>query len=143
ELIGRAILDGTYPPGTQLRDADLEVAFDVSRTPVREALIRLERVGLIEMAAGRYTRVTSVTPEMIRASREHAGYQAGIVAKMAVSRMPYAAREEAVRIVDVMIGTTHDPVAGSIARADLYIHLSAHCSNVLQHHLMKEVEIAL
>lgn len=55
--IGDAILDGRLAPGQRLRDVDLATELGVSRTPVREALQRLERFGLVEIAVGRYTRV--------------------------------------------------------------------------------------
>lgn len=64
--IGDAILDGTLHPGQQLRDVDLALQLGVSRTPVREALQRLERLGLVEIAVGRYTRV-SAPDDQVRA----------------------------------------------------------------------------
>ena len=39
------IIDGTIPAGTQLIDRKLAADFDVSRTPVREALSRLAKEG--------------------------------------------------------------------------------------------------
>ncbi|GAA5034651.1 GntR family transcriptional regulator [Microbacterium fluvii] len=57
ERIAAAILDGTLPPGQRLRDHDLASMLGVSRTPVREALQRLARSGLVEVAPHRYTRV--------------------------------------------------------------------------------------
>ena len=51
--IGAAIADGTFPPGHRLRDVELAQQLGVSRTPVREALQRLERFGLVEIAVGR------------------------------------------------------------------------------------------
>lgn len=56
--IGAAILDGRLRPGERLRDVDLAAQLGISRTPVREALQRLERFGLVEIAVGRYTRVS-------------------------------------------------------------------------------------
>jgi len=41
--IGAAILDGRLRPGQRLRDVDLAAELGISRTPVREALQRLER----------------------------------------------------------------------------------------------------
>lgn len=41
-----AIEQGALPPGTRLREAELAQQFGVSRTPVREALKRLEAQGL-------------------------------------------------------------------------------------------------
>src|SRR4051795_5223830 len=52
-----AILDGTLEAGEQLRDAELSAWLGISRTPIREALARLEDNGLVESAPNRYTRV--------------------------------------------------------------------------------------
>jgi DNA-binding GntR family transcriptional regulator len=43
----RAILDGRIPPGGQLRERDIAADLGVSRSPLREALTRLEEEGLI------------------------------------------------------------------------------------------------
>lgn len=56
-----AIEDGTLEPGERLNDEELTTWLGVSRTPVREAIARLETEGLIEMAANRYTRVASLS----------------------------------------------------------------------------------
>lgn len=42
---------GTYRPGDRIRAEDVAKTFDVSRTPVREALSRLQERGLLEMKA--------------------------------------------------------------------------------------------
>lgn len=55
-----AIVDGTLPPGQQIRDQDLCQQLGLSRTPVREALTRLEADGLVETAPQSYTRVTAL-----------------------------------------------------------------------------------
>jgi len=52
-----AIVDGTLAPGERLRDQELCAWLGLSRTPVREALARLESDGLVETAPQRYTRV--------------------------------------------------------------------------------------
>lgn len=41
------ILKGTYQHGDKLKDTDLALEYGISRTPVREALIRLEREGYL------------------------------------------------------------------------------------------------
>jgi DNA-binding GntR family transcriptional regulator len=46
ELLG-LILQGTLTPGQRLRDTELAQQLGVSRTPIREALLRLEREGFI------------------------------------------------------------------------------------------------
>jgi DNA-binding GntR family transcriptional regulator len=53
-----AIVDGTFAPGERLNDGDLVEWLGVSRTPVREALVRLDRAGLVQTKPGRYTIVS-------------------------------------------------------------------------------------
>jgi len=43
---------GTYRPGDRIRAEDVAKSFDVSRTPVREALSRLQERGLLQMSGG-------------------------------------------------------------------------------------------
>ncbi|MDX3133223.1 GntR family transcriptional regulator [Streptomyces europaeiscabiei] len=42
-----AILDGTVPPGGQLREAHIAADLGISRSPLREALTKLEEEGLV------------------------------------------------------------------------------------------------
>ena len=48
-----AIVDGTLQPGERLRDQELTEWLGLSRTPVREALSRLEQDGLVETEPAR------------------------------------------------------------------------------------------
>lgn len=60
DRIRRAIVDGTLPPGTPLRDGDLADQLGLSKAPVREALRRLADDGLVESKPQSYTRVSEV-----------------------------------------------------------------------------------
>lgn len=55
------IVSGELEPGEQLRDKELATQLGVSRTPIREALRKLEDEGLVETAANRWTRVALIT----------------------------------------------------------------------------------
>ena len=46
-VLRAAILDGTVPPGGQLREAHIAADLGISRSPLREAFTRLEEEGLI------------------------------------------------------------------------------------------------
>src|SRR6516164_5955777 len=51
ELLLDAIENGALAPGSRLRETDLALRFGISRTPVREALKRLEAQGLVSHQA--------------------------------------------------------------------------------------------
>ena len=61
DRIRDAIFSGAYAPGGQLREVELADALDVSRGPVREALLRLEREGLVRSAWHRGATVTTLS----------------------------------------------------------------------------------
>ncbi|MBI2553066.1 MAG: GntR family transcriptional regulator, partial [Candidatus Rokubacteria bacterium] len=52
-----AILSGRFPAGARLRQTDLAAQLAISRTPIREALGRLQQEGLIELLPGGGVRV--------------------------------------------------------------------------------------
>ena len=62
-----AVVSGALAPGERLRDQELATRLGVSRTPVREALQRLEDEGLVVTSP---RASTSVTPLDARAARE-------------------------------------------------------------------------
>ena len=56
-----AIHHGELRPGERLSDQEIARQLGVSRTPVRETLLRLQGMGVVEIAAARYTRVAMVS----------------------------------------------------------------------------------
>ncbi|WP_223878384.1 GntR family transcriptional regulator [Microbacterium radiodurans] len=52
-----AIVTGGLEPGARLRDAELEEWLGVSRTPIREAIARLEQAGLVRTRRAKATEV--------------------------------------------------------------------------------------
>lgn len=60
------IIDGTLAPGEALRDEALAEALGMSRTPVRDALQRLENEGLVVTSSNRRTAVSPVTLKQAR-----------------------------------------------------------------------------
>ena len=66
ELLEKRILSGEIEPGTKLSEENVAVACGVSRSPAREAITRLERIGLATRAGARDRMVATPTEEMIR-----------------------------------------------------------------------------
>lgn len=54
------IMDGTLAPGLKLRDKELAEKLGVSRTPIREAILRLEDEGLVQTKPNFSTHVSSI-----------------------------------------------------------------------------------
>ena len=141
--LGNAIADGTFAAGERLRDADLAAQYNVSRTPVREALQRLERIGLVEMAPSRFTRVTEPTEQEIEDAREYAGYQAGILCAMAVPRLSDEEREVAKELVEAARDAPEVAVHRSRANWALFDHLAESSGNSVHRTLTAEPRMAL
>lgn len=66
EALRSAIIRGELAPGEPLRDRQLAEALGVSRTPVREALHRLEAAGLVEARGRTGWAVTPFTEQDVR-----------------------------------------------------------------------------
>lgn len=60
--IEERIATGRYRPGMRLDEQELADEFEVSRTPIREALIQLSAAGLVEMRPRRGATVAEVGP---------------------------------------------------------------------------------
>jgi DNA-binding GntR family transcriptional regulator len=75
-VIEEAIVSGELAPGTVLRQEQLSEQFNVSRTPIREALRRLAALGLVSFVPNRGVRVRTISREdlheafMVRAELE-------------------------------------------------------------------------
>ncbi len=66
EVIATDLIFGTLRPGAELNSVDLAERFNVSRTPVREALMLLEQEGLAVVSARKRARVASPSQGEIR-----------------------------------------------------------------------------
>jgi DNA-binding GntR family transcriptional regulator len=61
DAVADAIVSGEMAPGTMLTAPTLAVRFDVSATPVREALLDLEKRGFVEIVRNKGFRVTEMS----------------------------------------------------------------------------------
>jgi len=104
--IGEAILEGRLLPGEHLRDHELAKSLGVSRTPVREALQRLERTGLVEVAPNRYTRVSIPDAQLLDETHEFAVLTLGNIVRVAVKRCSDDALGIALDQIDVIIAAS-------------------------------------
>ncbi len=132
-LILEAIDVGVYKPGDRLVESDLADRFGVSRTPIREALQRLETQSLLERD-GRSLIVASLDhnqmAELYVVRRELEGLAARLAARHAT--------EEEIRVLREMVSDDNDlvddPTALSRANRRFHeqIHLASHNRYLVQ-----------
>jgi DNA-binding GntR family transcriptional regulator len=88
EAIKASILRHEYAPGAKVPEIDIARSLGVSRTPVREALNRLEREGIVDVVPryGAYVRTFS-TEEILEILRIQEVLE-GLAVRLAAPRMP-------------------------------------------------------
>ena len=88
----RKILDNAWPPGHRALEHELALALGMSRTPVREALIRLANEGLVEVVPRHGMRVLPVSADDMRDIYDMLTALEAMAAELVVRRKPTAAQ---------------------------------------------------
>ncbi|HSD44793.1 MAG TPA: GntR family transcriptional regulator [Burkholderiales bacterium] len=88
EALRRRILDNVYPPGYQALEQALATELGISRTPVREALIRLQKEGLVDVIPRHGMRVLSVSPTDMKEIYEILSALESMAAELLAMRKP-------------------------------------------------------
>ncbi|MFI5612076.1 GntR family transcriptional regulator [Amycolatopsis sp. NPDC051903] len=92
--IRQAIVERRLQPGQRLSEAKLATMLGVSKTPVRETLIRLEHVGLVESAAGNGLRVVQPSIKIVQDAYEVRRGLESLAAGLAAERASQEVREK-------------------------------------------------
>ena len=85
--IADLIITGTMRPGERLDEISLANRFEVSRTPVREALGQLCAIGLVERQPNKSAVVTNVTQKHLASMFEAMAELESICARLCAERM--------------------------------------------------------
>jgi GntR family transcriptional regulator, rspAB operon transcriptional repressor len=96
-----AIVRLELPPGTRLTEQDIASRYGVSRQPVREAFISLDRAGLLSVRAQRGTLVVRISRERMKAARFVREAVEIAVARRACIEFDRAARNEIEDLLDL------------------------------------------
>jgi DNA-binding GntR family transcriptional regulator len=89
---------GDLPTGSKLRDAAIAAELGVSRTPVREALVRLARDGVLSAEPGRGFRLTPMAPAELR----DIGSILAALEPLALDQSPEPAPDQLSRLAEVV-----------------------------------------
>lgn len=105
------IVEGRLPPGHEVNSAELARQFDTSRTPVREALLMLEREDLVVVPPRRRPYVSDVALTQVREIYEIRASLYGPVSELLVAR---ATDEEIDRLHEWQGRLAADTAAGDV-----------------------------
>jgi DNA-binding GntR family transcriptional regulator len=117
-----AIVDGTLAPGERLRDQELTEWLGLSRTPVREALSRLEQDGLVETEPQRFTRVSPLDRRAAHDAFPIVAALHALAAELAVPRLTASDHAEMLDANDRFAGSMRNNRVEAALAADDDFH---------------------
>lgn len=107
QSLREGIATGLFEPGERVTERGLAARLNVSPTPIREALQRLEQDGLIERVSARQLRVVEHSPETLRELLLAAAALRALEARFATQKIT----EEALDTMAELVGAL-DPAHG-------------------------------
>jgi DNA-binding GntR family transcriptional regulator len=119
DSIRDAIFSGVYELGAQLREVELAAALEVSRGPVREALLRLEREGLVRSTWHRGATVMTLTSDDIAELDSLRGALERLAVELVVA---HASDEDLDAIEQAATRMARAEDAHTMARSDIEFH---------------------
>jgi DNA-binding GntR family transcriptional regulator len=124
------IMDGTYQPGERLKELTLAREFHVSQAPVREALRKLEAIGVLKSDPYRGTRVREFSPTELRDAYQLRGIleqsATEFIADFPAESICYLEQEYAAMRAAVKIG---DLQALACHNRNFHRRVMEHCEN--------------
>jgi DNA-binding GntR family transcriptional regulator len=124
EQLRSLIFDGRLPPGSALREQHLAGQFGVSQNTVREALLELQHLGLVERQPNRATYVTKLSDAEIRERLAVRTALEQIACVAAAGRMQAADFERLALCLEAITRAQHLNDYSGYAVADLEFHRS-------------------
>ncbi|MCR4990078.1 MAG: GntR family transcriptional regulator [Lachnospiraceae bacterium] len=118
----RAILTGQLKPGERLMEVHLANKLGVSRTPIREAIRKLELEGLVVMVPRKGAEVAKISEKSLKDVLEVRRALDELIAELACSRISSEQLKELKEAAEAFERATKTEDTASIARADVAFH---------------------
>lgn len=146
EEMRRRIISLSLPPGETLVRSDLAERYNVSQSPVREAIARLEQDGLVISYPQSRTVVSRIDVERVR--EEHFlrnAVECDVVRQLALHAEPAALKKaqgflkmqealgddlEQVDLFKQLDEAFHEALFAGVAQSSLHRHVQRHCCNL-------------
>jgi DNA-binding GntR family transcriptional regulator len=123
DTIRDAIVSKLLPPGHRVSEVGLARQLQVSKTPVREALLRLHAIGLVEEAdGGRGMRIVRPSRESIRHACEVRAALEALAARLAASRATATQRAHLVEVAALSLALARQDDVDGFRRHDQEFH---------------------
>jgi DNA-binding GntR family transcriptional regulator len=132
ERIRQKILDSALAPGSQILEQEFAVMLGVSRTPVREALVRLANDGLVEIVPRHGARIVPISVSDMRAIYD---VLIGLEPRAAELLTVRGATEEELRLLEVQCERMKDTLARgemeewALADEEFHLNIVRFCGN--------------
>lgn len=118
----QAILRGELKPGERLMEIQLANKLGVSRTPIREALRKLELEGLVNMVPRKGAEVADITEKSLRDVLEVRKALEELSVQLTCEKITEEEIEELKRVAERFKDTLDDQDVTKIAEADVAFH---------------------
>lgn len=122
--VREAIVTSRIPPGAQVTEAGLADELGVSKTPVREALVRLAHIGLVEPETRRGMRVVRPSVHAIRDAYEVRTALEAQTVRLAAQRREDAEAEEITRLARASLEAVEAGDRAGFVSYDQQFHLA-------------------
>lgn len=131
ERIREAIVRGELKLGEQVSESQLAARMDVSKTPVREALLRLKRDGLVEIHPQRGTFVFRLDPDEVGHLCRYREMMETAAIREAIAANGKALAADMQRCVDAMTVAEREGDLQTLSQIDMEFHglFFEHCPN--------------
>ncbi|MEN5083016.1 GntR family transcriptional regulator [Bosea sp. TWI1241] len=128
------ILDNRYAPGAQALESEIAAALGASRTPVREAFVRLQQEGLLEIVPRHGVRIAALSPDDMKEIYEVLMSLEPTAVELLAARRPSAADlaclvEACDAMEAALAGPAPDLAAWAAADERFHINLARLCGN--------------
>ena len=118
----KAILTGELKPGERLMEIHLANRLGVSRTPIREAIRKLELEGLVIMIPRRGAEVAQITEKSLKDVLEVRRALDALCVELACDRIDEEATQQLKKACEEFERATETKDATTIAKADVELH---------------------
>lgn len=138
DYLRRLILAGTIPPGVVVNQVNIADRLGISRTPVREAVRRLQDEGLLEAEPWKRARVAGFDPAQLEAVYVQRILLEPLGLALTIPRLDTATGSRLTALADELAGTIDQ--AGTPAWDDLHWQFHAQLVSGASEHLQRAIQ---